>query len=216
MPWKVAGWHLLFSVAGCGEMRLAVGQPEQAGRMGEEMAGVLSLQTSFLAVSAHVCVCVCLCRCMCFLAQVSKCVGVCIYVLCVHALLWVCVFKARVHVPLCVCVCLPVSLHKRRLSWQLAALLGNCFAKFRLLLSNIQTPPNHQPAKRPGLCLMPDTPSSPLLKLQSPSLLQAPRSVPRLPHSSFLAQRVLGSLHSVSCGCLWLWSQVNQGWRFAD
>lgn len=56
---------MLFSVAGCGEMRLAVGQPEQAGRMGVEMAGVLSLQTSFLAVSAHVCVCVCVCAGVC-------------------------------------------------------------------------------------------------------------------------------------------------------
>lgn len=75
-------------MAGCGEMRLAVGQPEQAGRMGEEMAGVLSLQTSFLAVSEHVCVCVCVSvQVYVFLAQVSKCVGVCIYVLCVHALL---------------------------------------------------------------------------------------------------------------------------------
>lgn len=56
---------MLFSVAGCGEMRLAVGQPEQAGRMGVEMAGVLSLQTSFLAVSAHVCVCVRVCAGVC-------------------------------------------------------------------------------------------------------------------------------------------------------
>lgn len=165
------------------------------------MAGVLSLQTSFLAVSAHVCVCVCVCAGVCvFSTRLKVCRRVYLCALCACFAVSVCFQGACARV----CVCLPVSLHKRRLSWQLAALLGNCFAKFRLLLSNIQTPPNHQPAKRPGLCLMPATPSSPLLKLQSPSLLQAPRSVPRLPHSSFLAQRVLGSLHSVSCGCLWL------------
>lgn len=119
-----------------------------------------------------------------------------------------CVFSRRVCTFPCVCVCLPVSLHKRRLSWQLAALLGNCFAKFRLLLSNIQTPPNHQPAKRPGLCLMPATPSSPLLKLQSPSLLQAPRSVPRLPHSSFFG--TAGSGQPTLCK-LWLFMALITG-----
>lgn len=167
---------------------------------------------------AHMCVFVCVSVqvYVFFSTSLKVCRRVYLCALCACFAVSVCFQGACARSPVCVCVCLPVSLHKRRLSWQLAALLGNCFAKFRLLLSNIQTPPNHQPAKRPGLCLMPATPSSPLLKLQSPSLLQAPRSVPRLPHSSFLAQRVLGSLHSVSCGCLWLWSQVNQGWRFAD
>lgn len=58
----------------------------------------------------------------------------------------------------------------------------------------------------------PPPPPPPPTSLPSTS----PRSVPRLPHSSLLAQQVLGSLHSVSCGCVWLWSQVNRGCRFTD
>lgn len=102
---------------------------------GSSLSRHLSWQLAHICASVQVCV---------FTAQVCRCVGVCIYVLCVYALhLSVCVHGMCVHAPLSV----PVSLHKRRLSWQLAALLGSWCAKFCLLLSNIQTPPNHQPAK---------------------------------------------------------------------
>ena len=119
------------------------------------MAGVLSLQTSLLAVNMRVCICVCEQVCV-FAAQACNCVGVCIYVRCVC----VCV---------CVCVCahtllfLRVCHHKRSLSWQLAALLGSRCAKFRLLLSNIQTHPNpnHQPGKETWSVLDASNPPSP-------------------------------------------------------
>lgn len=84
--------------------------------------GPLSPDSFLGSLRTHVCRCVCL-------AQVCNCVGVCGYVLCV-----------------CARVC--VRLQKKRcLSWQLAALLDSWCAKFRLLLSNIQTPPKHQPGE---------------------------------------------------------------------
>lgn len=132
------------------------------------MAGVLSLQTSLLAVNMRVCICVCEQVCV-FAAQACNCVGVCIYVLYVC----VCVFCACAHAPLSACVCH----HKRSLSRQLAALLGSRCAKFCLLLSNIQTHPNpnHQPGKETWSVLDASNPPprphpllQPSLKLQSP------------------------------------------------
>lgn len=150
MPWKVTGWHLLFSVAGRGEK---IGS--QAARTGWQDGrgdGRGPLSPDIFPGSYHACVRVQVCVCVYSTSlQLRRRLHLC-------ALMWVCFSEPCACTLLC--VCLPVSLHKRRLSWQLVALLNRCFAKFRLLLSNIQTPPNHQPAQRPGLCLMPATLSS--------------------------------------------------------
>lgn len=164
---------------------MAARQPEQAGRMGEEMAGVLSLQTSFLAVITCMCVAgVCVCS---ISLQLRRRVYLCALCACFPA-------SACVRA----CTLLSVCHHKRRLSWQLAALLGSCCAKFRLLLSNIQTHPNlnHQPEKEPWPVLDASYPPYPPLKLQSPPQVSA---LCQDCHIALpLAQRVLGSLHSVS------------------
>lgn len=141
---------------------------------------------------------------------------------------FVCMFPCECVCSWCVCalffLCVSVCHHKRRLSWQLAALLGSWCAKFRLLLSNIQTHPNPSKPKSSARkgdlacagCQLTHPPPLPLPITKTSIPPTSPHSVPRLPHSSFLAQQVLGSLHTVSCGCVWLWSQVNQGWRFGD
>ena len=163
---KVTGWHLLFSVTGCGERRLAVGQPEQAGRTGEEMAGVLSLQTSLLAVNMRVCICVCEQVCV-FAAQACNCVGVCIYVRCVCVCVCVCV---RTRSSFCVCATIKEAFPG---SWQLClAVVVPSFACCLATSKLIQTQIISQ-ERRPGLCLMPATPHPhpllhPSLKLQSP------------------------------------------------
>lgn len=182
MPRKVTGWHLLFSVAGCGERRLAVGQPEQPGRMEEEMAGVLSLQTCFLAVTMLVCVCesVLVCRCVCvcstslqlcrrvYLCALWACSTVCVFSPCVCALLF-----------LCVCLCASIK-DAFPGSWQLCLVVG--VPSFACCLATSKLPKS---SARNGDLACAWCHLAPPLSHPPTS----PCSVPRLPHSSFWHSR---------------------------